>query len=279
MGCWQPSMCVLPLISLEDNVDILQDYSLVRSDPVGKCAVAAYAAGHTAFAVQRQGQCHGLNDYELMQGFKKVDGDCNRDLVADGSYEVFNITRVNGHSRPTFETTEDGYIALFIIQLNFDFPLLFVDVFVFQQTDNVLEYIRRSSVSFKVVPPRGKAKEPSCIYFRYKTSFKDARVEAVNYKYNVNKSRATTVWQMPQLEHKRSPIWRSAAVMLPTNETDLAAERVRIRPFETPRKGYFRIMDLVAAYPCSTGDVVIICHFTCRTLTVEDVCRTSKLFI
>jgi hypothetical protein len=55
---------------------------------------------------------------------------------------------------------------------------------------------------------------------------------------------------MPDIGNVSTPVWRYAYIVLPTSDTDLAVEHVKIRPFKTLHKGYFKVMDLVGSYPC-----------------------------
>jgi hypothetical protein len=58
---------------------------------------------------------------------------------------------------------------------------------------------------------------------------------------------------MPDIGNVSTPVWRYAYIVLPTSDTDLAVEHVKIRPFKTLHKGYFKVMDLVGSYPCVEG--------------------------
>lgn len=130
-----------------------------------------------------------------------------------------------------------------------------LDVFTFDQVTVPSRLTFRSSISFKVVPPQQMPREASCVAFRYKTSFHDSWVETINYRHNVKTGRSKTVWQMPGDGRSSSRSWRSATILLPTNETDLAVERVRIRPFRRLKKGYFNVKDLVTSHPCTPGNI------------------------
>lgn len=108
MGCWRPVECSSPLPSLEGNTDVLNDYPSVRADVVGRCAVAAYAASQSVFAVQRHGQCHQVNEQDVMRDYRKLTGQCSVESLTDGSYEIFNITAVNTSTQHIYQTIVDG---------------------------------------------------------------------------------------------------------------------------------------------------------------------------
>ena len=108
LGCWHPSTCASPLPSLERNTDILEDYPSFRSNPVARCAVAAYADSQTIFAVQRYGQCHSVNKKKLARDYKKSTEQCSVENLEIGSYEIFNITAVRETSPATYQTVVDG---------------------------------------------------------------------------------------------------------------------------------------------------------------------------
>ena len=253
MGCWRPSTCASPMPSLERNTDILEDYPSLRSSPVARCAVAAYADSHAMFAVQRYGHCHSVNMEKLERDYEKIIELCNVENLEVGSYEIFKIEAVNETSPATYQTVVDGstlsktiLTACNALCIYFD-----VDVFTFVQDSVPSNPIYRSSISLKVVPPRHMPGSLAYISFRYITSFRDAWVQTKNYGHNIKNGIAKTVWQMPDVGNASTPVWRYANILLPTH--DLAMERVKIRPFKTLQKGYFRVMNLVGLYPCVAG--------------------------
>ena len=260
MGCWQPSTCASPMPSLERNTDILEDYPSFRSNPVARCAVAASADSHTMFAVQRYGQCHSVNIEKLARDYEKITGQCSMKNLEVGSYEIFKITAVHVTSPAVYqEVIEGSTFNDTLLTMCHACPVYFdVDVFRFVQSSVPSKPIYRSSISFKVVPPRHMPGKLSCISFRYITSFSDAWVETINYRHHIKTGISKTVWQMPDVGNDSTPVWRSANILLPTNDSHLAMERVKIRPFKTLQRGYFRVMDLVGSYPCVAGIVTFL---------------------
>ena len=130
--------------------------------------------------------------------------------------------------------------------------MLDVDVFKFVQDSGPSHPIYRSSISFKVVPPRYIPGKLSCISFRYITSFRDTWIEMTSYTRDTGTGISKRVWKMPDVGNDTTPVWRYANIMLPS-DTDKTMELIEIMPFKTLQKGKFRVMDLVGSYPCVAG--------------------------